>query len=70
MVNLVFTHALKTKVFSNVFTTLPEIIRILYSAQFIHVICLRCPILIRTRWVDLVDVLAFLLDCFADVQTP
>jgi hypothetical protein len=43
MANLVVTHTIKTEVFSDLFTTLPGIIRNLHSAQSVHVTGLRRP---------------------------
>jgi hypothetical protein len=42
MFNLVFARTIKTQVFSDVLTTLPEIIRILHSGQSSHIIGMCC----------------------------
>jgi hypothetical protein len=69
IVNLVFTHTIKSDFFSEVFAMLPEICRTLHSAQSIHILGRGCPKLIRITWVSLVDVLAFLIDRINDVHT-
>jgi hypothetical protein len=69
MVNLVFTHTIKSGIFPEVLATLPEIIRIFHSAPALDIIGVRYPRLIRTKWIYLVDVLVFLIDHFTEVQT-
>jgi hypothetical protein len=69
MVNLVFVHAIKDKVFAEAIADLPGQIHLLNKAQALEIINCHCPKLIKTRWVYLVDILGFILHHLDAVQT-
>jgi hypothetical protein len=69
MTNLVFTYALKYEPIAEFMSVLPEIIHALSSSDAKQLLGRKCPKIIRTRCVYLVDVLGFILNHFTCVQT-
>jgi hypothetical protein len=69
MINLVLTHVIKDAVFSDRIKNLPQVIRVLNKPESIEMVGRRCPKIIQTRWVYVVDVLGFILHHLPDVQS-
>jgi hypothetical protein len=69
MTNLVFIYAIRTKPFTEVVDGLPALVSILNTPESVAITGRRCPKLIRTRWVYLVDVLGFVMSRLPAVQT-
>jgi hypothetical protein len=69
MINLGFVHAIQAPVFGAILADLPGQIRVLNKPEVVEIIGVRCPKFIQTRWVYLVDFLAFIIHHIDDVQT-
>jgi hypothetical protein len=69
MINLVFTSVIWTDSFANVVTQLIQVIHALNSLPGIEIVDRRCPAVIRTRCVHLLEVIDFILDHHDEAQT-
>jgi hypothetical protein len=69
MVNLVFPHAIQDPVLVSVVAYLPPRYHILPRPGTLEIGCCRCPTIIQMIWVYLVDVLSFIMNHLAEVQT-
>jgi hypothetical protein len=69
MINLVFSRILSITLIADVMATLPGITQALRSPAAQEIIGKRCPSIVRTRWVYLVDILGFICRHFESIQT-
>jgi hypothetical protein len=69
MINLVFKFAIRTDEFVDVVRSIPELVHILNTAESVELTGRRCPRIVPTRWVYLVDVMGFILNRLPTVQT-
>jgi hypothetical protein len=69
MINLVFSYAIQFDPLVEVMNDLPDRMRTLRSKQSVEIFGSKCPGLVRTRSVYMVEVLKFMLTHLTDAQT-
>jgi hypothetical protein len=69
MINLVFLSSFPMDDLSEMKTNLEGIVQNFQTHQGRLIVRLRCPPMVQTRWIYMVDVLQFIFSHFPDVQT-
>jgi hypothetical protein len=68
VINLVFARVIREGIFLQIAEDLPRVVRALNSEVAVAITGRQCPKIIRTRWVYLVEVLAFIINHSSEVH--